>query len=132
MYWMEYKVSLETTNNKMYLMEYKLLLKTVNNKIYLVENEVVLKLIKNKIYQIENMLLLKTINNKIYVQVKQKELTKPFMTISYWKNPLVSMVYTKIFQRFKLKTSNNKTYLMENKALLKTINIKMTLCPLSR
>ena len=30
--------------------------------------------------------------------MKQKELTKTFMTISNWKKPLVSMVYTKIFQ----------------------------------
>ena len=32
-------------------------------------------------------------------QMKQKELTKTFMMISNWKNPLVPMVYTKIYQR---------------------------------
>ena len=30
--------------------------------------------------------------------MKQKELTKTFMTISNWKKTLVSMVYTEIFQ----------------------------------
>ena len=33
--------------------------------------------------------------------MKRKELTTPFMVISNWKNPLVSMVYTKLFQRSK-------------------------------
>ena len=37
----------------------------------------------------------------IGIQMKRKELTKTFMRISNWKNPLVSMVYTKIFQRSK-------------------------------
>ena len=31
----------------------------------------------------------------------QKELTKTFMMILNWKNPLVSMVYTPIIQRIK-------------------------------
>ena len=35
------------------------------------------------------------------IQMKQKELTEAFMIISNWKNPLVSMVYNNIFQRFK-------------------------------
>ena len=40
--------------------------------------------------------------HRYYIQMKQKELTKIFMIISYWKNPLASMVInTKIFQRFK-------------------------------
>ena len=33
------------------------------------------------------------------IQMKQKELTKPFMLISNWKNPLASIVQTKKFQR---------------------------------
>ena len=33
--------------------------------------------------------------------MKRKELTKTFMRISIWKNPLFYMVYTKIFQRCK-------------------------------
>ena len=33
--------------------------------------------------------------------MNQKEQTKTFMMISNRKNPLVSMVYTKIFQRLK-------------------------------
>ena len=32
---------------------------------------------------------------------KQKKLAKAFMMISNWKNPVVSMDYTNIFQRFK-------------------------------
>ena len=32
--------------------------------------------------------------------MNQEELTKPFMMISKWKYPLVSMVYTKKIQRF--------------------------------
>ena len=35
------------------------------------------------------------------IQIKQKELTKTAMMILNWKNPLVSMVFTKIFQRFR-------------------------------
>ena len=33
--------------------------------------------------------------------MKRKELTKTFMMISNLKNPLVSMVYTKVFHRCK-------------------------------
>ena len=33
----------------------------------------------------------------IGIQMNQKELTRPFVVISNWNNPLVSMVYTKIF-----------------------------------
>ena len=33
--------------------------------------------------------------------MNKKELTKTFMIISNWKNPLISMVYTKVFQHFK-------------------------------
>ena len=33
--------------------------------------------------------------------MKRKELTKIYMTISNWKNPLVSMTDTKIFQNFR-------------------------------
>ena len=33
--------------------------------------------------------------------MNQKELTKIFMMISNWKNPSVSVVHTKLFQRFK-------------------------------
>ena len=36
-----------------------------------------------------------------HIQMKRKELTKTFMMIYNLKNPLVFMVYTKIFQRFK-------------------------------
>ena len=34
--------------------------------------------------------------------MKRKELTKPFMIISKWENPLVSVVCTKICQRCNL------------------------------
>ena len=37
----------------------------------------------------------------IGIEMKRKELTKRFMIISNWKNPLVSMVYTQIWLRFK-------------------------------
>ena len=33
--------------------------------------------------------------------MNRNELTKTFMIISNWKKPLTSMVYTKVFQRFK-------------------------------
>ena len=32
--------------------------------------------------------------------MNQEELTKTFMMMSNWENPLVSMVYTAVFQRF--------------------------------
>ena len=40
--------------------------------------------------------------NDIYnigIQMKPRQLTKTFVTISNWKKLLVSMVYTQIFQR---------------------------------
>ena len=37
----------------------------------------------------------------IGVQMNRKELTKTFMVISNWKNPLVSKVCMNVFQRFK-------------------------------
>ena len=37
----------------------------------------------------------------IGIQMNQKEPTKTFMMISKLKNPLVSMAYTNVFQRFK-------------------------------
>ena len=33
--------------------------------------------------------------------MKEKELSMTFMMVSNGKNPLISMVYTKVFQRFK-------------------------------
>ena len=36
----------------------------------------------------------------IDIQKKRKELNKTFKMISNWKNTLVSMVHTKIWQRF--------------------------------
>ena len=35
------------------------------------------------------------------MQMKRKQLTKPFMNILSWQNPFVSKAYTKVFQRCK-------------------------------
>ena len=44
----------------------------------------------------------------IGIQMRQKELTKWFMMISNLKNPLVSIVYTQTFYRFKGQNANAK------------------------
>ena len=33
------------------------------------------------------------------IQMNREELTKTFMMISNWKNPLASMIYTQLIQR---------------------------------
>ena len=41
------------------------------------------------------------VDSYIGIQMNRKEQTKTFMMILNWINPLVPIVYTKIFQRFK-------------------------------
>ena len=46
-------------------------------------------------------IFLLAVDHNIGIQMYHKGLTKTFMMVSNYKNPLVSMVYMKVFQRFK-------------------------------
>ena len=43
--------------------------------------------------------------HNIGIQMKQEELTKTFMTLLNWKDPLVSMVYTNYFSASRVYTT---------------------------